>query len=201
MLVGDFIPYNWDEDIKLVGDSPPLLEENVIAKYSEKLVKLDESEILLGDWMYLEEFQHWDSDPIEGVIWTDFSLPVDLDYGLIILPDESSTIKEEQKRSKNLITMELNEDEAINKEKITSHFSGFIDCPKIDLVIKPNEEIQIYIVEVESDGIDKSYYIENGKEEVWISNEKWIKAKKKKNGQGIKSFLQVPVISHHIVEL
>lgn len=192
LFVGDFIPDNWDEDFKLVGDGPPLFHEKVIAKYFEKLVKLDEGDMLLGDCTYWEEFRYWGYNPLERVVRTDFSLPMDLDCGPIIPPDGSSSIEEEQKTSENLITVELSEDEAINKEEINSYFFDFIDCPKIDFVIKPDEEIQIYIVEVESDGIDKSYYVENGKEDVWRSNEKWTKAKRRKMDKTSKAFFRCP---------
>lgn len=37
MLVGDFVPYNWDEDIKLLEDGPLLLNENVLAKYFKEI--------------------------------------------------------------------------------------------------------------------------------------------------------------------
>lgn len=33
MLVGDYVFFNWDEDIVPMGDSPPLLNEKVLAKY------------------------------------------------------------------------------------------------------------------------------------------------------------------------
>jgi hypothetical protein len=192
MLMGDFVPYDWDDDVKLVGEGPPLLNERVLAKYFKELAKLDERDMLMGDYMYWSGFRQWGYNPLQEVIRTDFSLPVDLDCGPNTPPDESSTIDEESKTSEDLITTKLNEDLAINKEEINSHFSHFIDCPKIDFVIGPDEEIEIYIVEVESDGIDKSYYVEKGKEELWRSNEKWIKAKRRKMDKASKAFFRCP---------
>lgn len=48
------------------------------------------------------------------------------------------------------------------KMKLTHPFD-FIYCSTIEFFIKNNEEVEVYIVEFESDGMNKSYYIERDK--------------------------------------
>lgn len=52
MLAGNYISNDWDEDIILVRDGPSLLNEKVLAKYYYDLIKLDESNMPMGDYMY-----------------------------------------------------------------------------------------------------------------------------------------------------
>lgn len=114
MLAGNYVQDDWDEDNKLVGDGPPLLNEKVLARYYLEIAKLDEDNILMGDYKYWDGFQKWGYVPLDGVNRKDLSLAVEFDCRPIIEPDVSSTIEEKSKMSENLITMELNEDVAIN---------------------------------------------------------------------------------------
>jgi hypothetical protein len=192
MLAGDYVPDDWDEDIKLVGDGPPLLNERVLARYYLEIAKLDEVDIPFGDYRYWDGFQRWGYNPLDGVNRKDLPLPVEFDCGPIIQPDESSTIEEEPKMSENLITTEINEEVAINEEKINLHSSNLVDCQDIDFVVKPDEEVEIFIVEFELDGIGESYYMEMGNVEFWRSNEEWNKAKRRKMGKASKAFFRCP---------
>lgn len=50
----------------------------------------------------------------------------------------------------------------INEDGINTHFSDFIHCPTVHFVIKPYEEVEVYIVEFQLERISKSYYVESG---------------------------------------
>lgn len=84
MLAIDYILEYWDADIKLMGDSPPLLSRKVLSKYYYEPTKLDESNMPMGNCMYRDGFQKRAYNPLEGANVTNFSLPMDLDCGHVI---------------------------------------------------------------------------------------------------------------------
>lgn len=87
-------------------------------------------------------------------------------------PEKISTIEEEHKEDDKLIIKKPNEEEALNEDKINTHSFDFIDYQTIKFVIKSNEQVEVYMVDFESNGICKSGYIERGKLKVWRINEK-----------------------------
>lgn len=119
MLAGNYISNDWDEDIILVRDGPSLLNEKVLAKYYYDLIKLDESNMPMGDYMYQDEFQNLEYDLLNETYKKDQPLPMNYEYGLVIQSKEISTIHKEFKENDKLITNELNKDVAINKTKVT----------------------------------------------------------------------------------
>lgn len=57
MLEVDYVDVGWEEDNVLVGDGSLLLNEKILAKYYNKLAKLDESKMFVGDSIYWDEFK------------------------------------------------------------------------------------------------------------------------------------------------
>lgn len=50
----DYVYVGWDNDIILVGDDPPLLNKMVLAKYNNEIVKLEDSNMCVGDGIWFE---------------------------------------------------------------------------------------------------------------------------------------------------
>lgn len=63
------------------------------------------------------------------------SLPMDLDCGHVIQPEDISAMIEEIKENDKLITTKSSKDVAINENGINIHSFDFIDCPKIVLLL------------------------------------------------------------------
>lgn len=131
MLVGNYISNDWDENIILVGDGPSLLNEKVLAKYYYDLIKLDESNMPMGDYMYQGKFQKLEYDLLNETYKKDQPLPMNDEYGLVIQSKEISTIDKEFKDNDKLITKEPNKDVAINEDESNVHSSDFIDYSKL----------------------------------------------------------------------
>jgi hypothetical protein len=191
MLAGDWVSDDWDEDITFSGDGPTHFNERVLAKYYTELAKLDEEDMLVGDYKNWDGFQKWGYSPLDGFHRKDLPLPVEFDEGPVIQSDDESTVEELEENDKS-ITNEPSENVANNEDESSAHAFDFLDCPKVEFVIRPDEGIEIFIVEFELDGMGKSYYITKGDDECWRSNEEWTKAKRRKMGKAWQAFYRSP---------
>lgn len=191
MLVGDYVPDDWDEDITFSGDGPTYLNERVLAKYFTELTKLDEEDMLVGDYKYWNGFQKWGYSPLDGFHRKDLPLPVEFDGGPIIQSDDEST-DEELEENDIAITTEPSESVANDEDESSAHAFDFIECLKAEFVIRPDEGIEIFIVEFELERMGKSYYLTKGDDEFWRSNEEWTKAKRRKMGKACQAFYRSP---------
>jgi hypothetical protein len=102
---------------------------------------------------------------------------------------EKTSIKEEKpEKIEKLITTGEKERATFEEEEILD----FIVCSKVDFVIKPYEEIEVYIVEFEMGNEEKSYYMEKSNAKIWRKNATWNKVILSKISRTSKAIFKVP---------
>lgn len=149
MLMEDYVPLDFDDEIMLVGDGQPFIQWDGTCKNYNEFTKLDKSNIFVRDAIYWNRFKKWGMIHLKRLIertchclW--FCI-VDLLFNLM----RYQLLKNSLKRMTNYHKKNQTKMKQLMRMELTYILPTLLIASQIDFMITSDEELEVYIIEFE----------------------------------------------------